>query len=116
MFDRIAEGRGAHVALRFGDRAWTYAEVADRARALAAFFVDRTAPPFGGADGAGQAHAGGGGLTREERVYVVLPDLPPFAWSIFGILAAGGVLAMGNPASPADDLAYVIDYIRAGPR
>jgi benzoate-CoA ligase family protein len=94
LFDRLREGRGAHPALRFGDRAWTYDDVADRSRALARWLVDA-------------------GLQPEQRVYVVLPDTPPFAWSIFGLLAAGGVLAMGNPNAPADDLRYVLDYVRA---
>jgi benzoate-CoA ligase family protein len=94
LFDRLAEGRGDHPAIRFGDRAWSYQQVADRARDLARWLVDA-------------------GLAPEQRVYVVLPDVPPFAWSIFAILAAGGVLTMGNPASPVDDLRYVIDYVRA---
>jgi benzoate-CoA ligase family protein len=94
VFDRLREGKGDKVALRFGDRAWTYNDVADRSRALARALID-------------------GGLAPEQRVYVVLPDTPAFAWSIFGILAAGGVLAMGNPVSPPDDLAYVLDYVRA---
>ena len=94
LFDRLADGKGDKVALRFGDRAWTYAEVADRSRALARYLVDA-------------------GLGPEDRVYIVLPDTPAFAWGIFGTLAAGGVLAMGNPIAPIDDLAYVVDYVRA---
>jgi len=94
LFDRIAEGKGDKVALRFGERSWTFAEVADRSRALALSLVE-------------------GGLRPEQRVYIVLPDLPPFAWSIFGTLAAGGVVTMGNSISPVDDLHYVLDYIRA---
>ncbi|HEX4417050.1 MAG TPA: benzoate-CoA ligase family protein [Kofleriaceae bacterium] len=94
LFDREREGKAAKVALRFGDRAWTYAEVAARSRGLARWLV---------------AH----GLRAEQRVYIVLPDLPSFAWAIFATLAAGGVLAMGNPLAPPDDLAYVLDYIKA---
>jgi benzoate-CoA ligase family protein len=94
LFDREREGRGDKVAIRFGDRAWTYAEVAARSRGLARWLVAQ-------------------GLRAEQRVYVVLPDLPPFAWAIFATLAAGGVLAMGNPSSPPDDLAYVLDYVKA---
>ncbi len=94
LFDRIAEGKGGRTALRFGDRAWTYAEVADRARALARWLVDR-------------------GVLPEQRVYIVLPDTPAFAWGIFGTLAAGAVLTMGNPIAPIDDLAAVIEYVRA---
>ena len=36
LFARVREGRGDHPAVRFGDRAWSYADVAARARALAA--------------------------------------------------------------------------------
>ena len=94
LFEREREGKGAKVALRFGDRRWTYAEVADRSRALARSLLEQ-------------------GLQAEERVYIVLPDMPPFAWSIFGTLAAGGVVTMGNSIAPVDDLRYVIDYVRA---
>jgi benzoate-CoA ligase family protein len=94
LFDREREGKGGKVALRFGDRAWTYSDVAERSRALARYLVDS-------------------GLRPEDRVYIVLSDVPPFAWGIFGILAAGGVLAMGNPIAPADDLRYTLDYIKA---
>jgi benzoate-CoA ligase family protein len=94
LFAREREGKGGKVALRFGERSWTYSDVADRARALARFLVV-------------------GGLQPEQRVYIVLPDTPAFAWSIFGTLAAGGVLAMGNPISPVEDLRYVLEYVRA---
>ncbi len=94
LFDREREGLGAKVAIRFGDRAWTYAEVAERTRALTTVLVD-------------------GGLRPEERVYIVLPDIPPFAWSIFATLAAGGVVTMGNPIAPIEDVRYVLDYVKA---
>ena len=95
LFEREREGRGHKVALRFGERAWTYADVAERSRALARFFVGTV------------------GLEPEQRVYIVLPDTPAFAWSIFGTLAAGGVVTMGNPISPPEDLRYVLEYVRA---
>ena len=94
LFDREREGLGKKVAIRFGDRAWTYEHISARSHALARYFVDA-------------------GLRPEQRVYIVLPDIPPFAWSIFATFAAGGVLAMGNPIAPVDDVRYVIDYIRA---
>jgi hypothetical protein len=40
LYDRLKEGKGGKTALRFGDRSWTYADVADRSRALARFLVD----------------------------------------------------------------------------
>ncbi|MGE0871706.1 MAG: benzoate-CoA ligase family protein [Kofleriaceae bacterium] len=94
LFDREREGLGDKLALRWGDRSWSYAQVAERSRALARWFVDR-------------------GVVPGERVYIVLPDTPAFAWSIFGTLAAGGVVTMGNPIAPPDDLRYVLDYVRA---
>ncbi|MFN0252689.1 MAG: benzoate-CoA ligase family protein [Kofleriaceae bacterium] len=95
LFAREREGLGDKVALRFGDRTWTYSDVADRSRALAKYLI------------------GTFRLRPEERVYIVLPDLPPFAWSIFGTLAAGGVVTMGNNIAPLDDLHYVLDYVKA---
>ncbi|HEY5921927.1 MAG TPA: benzoate-CoA ligase family protein [Kofleriaceae bacterium] len=93
LFDRIKEGKGGKVALRWGDRSYTYSEVADRSRALARAMLQS-------------------GLRPEQRVYIVLPDTPAFVWSIFATLAAGGVVTMGNPQNPVEDLAYVIDYVR----
>jgi benzoate-CoA ligase family protein len=92
LFGRLAEGKGNKVALRFGDRSWTYAEVADRALSLAFALVDL-------------------GVRPGERAYIVLPDTPAFAWSIFGVLAAGAVVTMGNPISPVEDLVRVIGYV-----
>jgi benzoate-CoA ligase family protein len=94
LFARIDEGLGGVAALRFGDRSYSYAEVADRTRRLALLLIEH-------------------GLRSEERVLIVLPDLPAFAWSYFGVLKAGCVVAMGNPDSPAKDLAYLLEYTRA---
>jgi acyl-coenzyme A synthetase/AMP-(fatty) acid ligase len=52
-------------------------------------------------------------VTPESRVYIVLSDVPPFAWGIFGTLACGGVLTMGNPIAPIEDLAYTLGYVKA---
>ncbi|MCA9679377.1 MAG: benzoate-CoA ligase family protein [Kofleriaceae bacterium] len=95
LFDRLREGLGHQIALRFGDRAWSYTDVAERSRALARWLIDHN------------------GLPAEARVYVVLPDVPPFAWSVFGTFAAGGVLTMGNPVAPTEDLVYVLGYVKA---
>ncbi|MDB4942556.1 MAG: Benzoate-CoA ligase [Labilithrix sp.] len=94
LHDRIAEGLGDKIAVRFGARSWTYAEIADRSRRLAAVLDAR-------------------GVRRGERVLVVLTDMPAFVWSIFGILTRGAVLAMGNPHAPIENLAYLVRYTRA---
>jgi benzoate-CoA ligase family protein len=94
LFDRLEEGLGEKTAIRFGARAYRYADVAARSLAVARFLRDR-------------------GVEREQRVYIVLPDAPPFAWAFYGTLANGSVVTMGNPVAPRDDLGYVLDYVRA---
>lgn len=94
LFERIAEGLGAKVALRFGERAYTYELVAHRARHVAEAL---------------RKH----GVRRGERVLIVLPDMPPFAWAIFGTFHRGAVVAMGNPHAPVESIDYLIGYTRA---
>jgi benzoate-CoA ligase family protein len=94
LFDRLHEGLGQRTAIRYGERAYSYADVASRSRALARYLTSI-------------------GVAREQRVYIVLPDTPPFAWALFATLASGAVVAMGNPAAPVEDLAYVVEYSRA---
>ena len=94
LFDRLKEGLGDKVAIRYGELKYTYSEVAERTRCLANYFQSI-------------------GVGREERIYTVLPDVPPFAWSFFATLAHGAVVAMGNPSAPIIDLEYVLAYSRA---
>jgi benzoate-CoA ligase family protein len=94
LFDRIGEGLGDQPAILFGERRYTYADVAERTRALASFFA-------------------AAGVGREERVLTVLHDTPAFAWSFFATLHHGSVVAMGNPEAPPPDLAYLVEYTRA---
>jgi benzoate-CoA ligase family protein len=94
LFDREAEGLGSKVAIRFGERAWTYAEVMDKSLRFAALLRKK-------------------GVRRGERVLIVLPDVPPFAWAFFGTLAAGCVVTMGNPDVPEKSIDYLADYTQA---
>ena len=94
LFERLNEGKGDKIALLFGDRRETYAEVAEHVRALRAFLAVRD-------------------LRREERVLIVLHDTPAFAWAFFATLHQGAVVTMGNPEAPAQDLAYLVEYTRA---
>ena len=96
LFDRIDEGLGGKTALRYGDRHWTYATVAERTRAVASLLASRDVD-----------------VRRGERVLIVLPDTPPFAWTFFGTLRAAAVVAMGNPESPIEQLDYLVRYTRA---
>ncbi len=81
-------------AIRYGEREYSYREVAERARALARYLATV-------------------GVAREQRIYTILPDTPPFAWSLFGTLACGAVVAAGNPKAPVENLAYAVEYSRA---
>ena len=94
LFERLREGLGSKVAVRFGTHAYTYDDVARRTRAFAAALEE--------AD-----------VRRGERVLIVLPDVPPFAWVFFGTLARGCVVAMGNPDAPGESLEYLVEYTRA---
>jgi benzoate-CoA ligase family protein len=94
LFDRITEGLGSKAAILFGERVYTYADVARQAESFQRFLAGR-------------------GVRREERVLIVLHDTPAFAWAFFGTLLQGAVVAMGNPEAPAGDLAYLVEYTRA---
>jgi benzoate-CoA ligase family protein len=94
LFDRIAEGLGPKVAIRYGDRSYTYELVAQRTRAFTGLLAQS-------------------GIRRGERVLIVLPDTPPFAWAFFGTLARGAVVAMGNPDCAPEQIEYLVGYTRA---
>jgi benzoate-CoA ligase family protein len=94
LLDRLGEGLGGKPAILYGERTYDYATVAERTRRFAALLVR--------AD-----------VRRGERVLLVLPDTPPFAWVFFGTLLRGAVVAMANPDSPFDSLARLVDYTRA---
>jgi len=94
LFDRLSEGLGDKVAVRFGQERHTYAQIADRVRDLQAFLSAR-------------------GVAREQRVLIVLHDTPAFVWAFFATLLHGAVVAMGNPEAPAEDLQYLVEYTGA---
>lgn len=94
LFDRVDEGLTNKTAIRYGAREYSYGQVAERTLSLARYFNSI-------------------GVAREQRIYIVLPDTPPFVWSLFATLACGGVVTMGNPVAPSDDLGYVLRYTRA---
>lgn len=93
LFERLSEGLGEKVALRFGGHAWTYSEVAEKTKRFGAALLE--------AD-----------VRRGERVLIALPDVPPFAWVFYGTIAAGAVVAMANPDVPFEQIRYLVDYTR----
>jgi benzoate-CoA ligase family len=53
------------------------------------------------------------GVRQEERVLIVLPDVPQFVWAWFGAARVGAVITMVNPLLPAEDYKYYLEYTRA---
>jgi benzoate-CoA ligase family protein len=95
LFDRITkDGLGSKTALRFGERSWTYADVVEKTRRMTGLLHTHD-------------------VRRGERVLIILPDVPPFAWTFFSTLAKGAVVAMGNPLAPPETLQYLVGYTRA---
>jgi benzoate-CoA ligase family protein len=90
----LEEGRGGKTCLRWRDRSYTYAEVQAQA--------NRFANALRRLD-----------VAVEDRVLIVLPDRPEFAFAWFGAAKAGAVIAMVNPIVPADDFVHYFEYTRA---
>lgn len=53
------------------------------------------------------------GVRQEDRVLLVLPDRPEFAYAWFGAAKAGAVIAMVNPLLPAEEYPHYFEYTRA---
>lgn len=90
----LEEGRAEKECLFYRDERYTYREVQLRSHR------------------AGNALRGLG-VGIEDRVLLVLPDRPEFAFAWFGAAKIGAVIAMVNPLLPADDYVHYFDYTRA---
>ncbi|MCG8916296.1 amino acid adenylation domain-containing protein [Actinokineospora sp. PR83] len=82
-------------AVRFGDRALTYAELADRADRLAAALLRR-------------------GVRRDDLVGVAARPSLELAVSILGILRAGAAWLPLDPAYPGERLRYMVTDAKVG--
>jgi benzoate-CoA ligase family protein len=87
-------GRRNEPALLHGEGAITYAELAN--------LVDRATAVFRGL-----------GLELEQRVLLMLPDVPEFASAWLGAVKAGGVVAAISPEQTAEEVEYYLNYTRA---
>lgn len=90
----LEAGRGDKVALSWRDEEHRYSDLSDHSSRLAHGFIQL-------------------GLRPEERVLIVLPDRPEFAWAWFATLKCGAVFAMVNPLLKPEDYAYYLNYSRA---
>lgn len=94
LAERLREDRGGMPALRLDDRAVTYLE------------VDRLTAGFSNA-----LHDAG--VTRGDRVLLVMPDGPEFAAGLLGTMRLGAVAVMLNPGLKPDALSAIVDLSKA---
>src|SRR4051812_36737916 len=53
------------------------------------------------------------GLEQEQRVLLLLPDVPQFASAWLGAVKTGGVISAVNPDLKPDEVRYYLHYTRA---
>jgi benzoate-CoA ligase family protein len=92
--DNIAQGRGGEIAIYYQDEKITYQQVSER--------VNRTGNALRAL-----------GIEIENRVLLILPDSPEFAYSFFGAIKIGAVAVPTNPWMFAKDYQYLINDSRA---
>ncbi len=92
--ENIRRGRGGKVAIYYLEQKITYREVFEK--------VNRTGNALKDL-----------GIGIEDRVLVILPDSPEFAYSFFGVIKIGAVAVPTNPWMFAKDYEYLINDSRA---
>ena len=92
--ENITQGRGGKVAIYYQDRQITYQEVFENVNRIGNGLRDL-------------------GIEIEQRVLVILPDSPEFAYSFFGAIKIGAVAVPTNPWMFAKDYQYLINDSRA---
>src|SRR5215471_4577824 len=90
----IQEGRGDKTAIVNGDRPLTYGDIAAQVNRAGNAFLKL-------------------GLQEEQRVLVVLPDIPDFAAAYFGAIKIGAVAVPTSTALRRGDYAYFLEESRA---
>jgi benzoate-CoA ligase len=88
------EGRGYKVAIECGEQRVTYAQLAERVNRLGNALLALDVRP-------------------EERVFLLLPDVPEFGYSFFGTIKIGAVAVPVNTMLRPDDYAYLLNDCRA---
>jgi benzoate-CoA ligase len=94
LYHNLEEGRENKVCLYFEDQTWTYGYVARKSNQVGNALRKL-------------------GVAIENRVLIVLPDIPEFVWTWFGTARVGAVITMVNPLLPATDYKYYLEYTRA---
>jgi benzoate-CoA ligase len=94
LYHNVEEGRENKTCLFFEDSTYTYADAVRMSNRAGNAFREL-------------------GLNQEERILIVLPDIPEFVWTWFGAARIGAVITMVNPLLPAEDYKYYLEYTRA---
>jgi benzoate-CoA ligase family protein len=92
--ENITRGRGGNIAIYYQDQKITYQEVFEN--------VNRTGNALKEL-----------GIEIENRVLIILPDSPEFAYSFFGAIKIGAVAIPTNPWMFAQNYEYLINDSRA---
>jgi fatty-acyl-CoA synthase len=87
-----ARADDANVGLLYGDRSWTWREIVAEAAARASWLRDTLDP------------------TRPPHVGVLLPNVPEYAFQMFGAALAGACVVGVNPTRRGAELARDIDH------
>jgi fatty-acyl-CoA synthase len=78
-------------AIIYGDRSWTYPEMATRVNRLASALK-------------------GIGIEKGDRVACLLPNIPAILEAHFGVPLAGGILVAINTRLRCDEVQYILDH------
>ena len=92
--ENIRQGRGGKVAIHYLEQKITYQEVFEKVNRTGSALKDL-------------------GIGIEDRVLVILPDSPEFAYCFFGAIKIGAVAVPTNPWMFAKDYEYLINDSRA---
>lgn len=92
--DRLAEGRGHRAALRLDDGVVDFAAVDGLTAGYEAALRDV-------------------GVSRGDRVLIVMPDGPGYVAALFATMRMGGVVVMLNPGLPPEAMGAIVDNARA---
>src|SRR5581483_7449795 len=90
----LREGRGNRIAISCESRTLTYAQTAEQVNRAGNAFLQL-------------------GIREEERVMLLLPDVPEFAIAYFAVMKIGAVAVPTSTALRAADYAYFLDESRA---
>jgi benzoate-CoA ligase family protein len=92
--ERIAEGNGDRVAIHLDNASLDFDEVDALTAGFESVLIEA-------------------GVRREDRVLIVMPDMPGFVASLLATMRMGAVVVMLNPGLTAESLGAIVDSSRA---